>query len=200
MRCGACLQSGRFSTAKLTFNMRSHGRSSSLTRTRPCDLKRVAVRPNVELDLLVSLHGAAIGVELKYLRRGMVAEVEGEQFVLATGADDHGRYFAVEDVARLERLRDQGVITSGALVLLTNVASLWDPPASRRRVLYDAFRVHDGHMLQGTMAWGDWGAAGGRPPGTTGSVTLAGTYPLRWQDYSTVDGTRFRYLVVGISA
>lgn len=158
--------------------------------------KRVAVQPNIELDLLVALNGARFGVELKYLRRGMTAEVEGETFALATGADDHGRYFAIEDIARLERLVAGGNIDSGALILLTNVANIWEPPASRRRVLYDDFRIHDGHVLSGEMTWGTWGAEGGRPPG--GTVTLAGAYPLSWSDYSIVGDARFRYLLVGI--
>ena len=160
--------------------------------------RQVAVRPNIELDLLIELDGARLGVELKYLRRDMTAEVAGELFTLSTGANDHGRYFAVEDVARLERLVAEDTIDSGALVLLTNVANIWEPPASRRRVLYDAFRIHDCHVLAGTMTWGNWGAQGGRPTGATGTVTLAGTYPLTWRDYSIVEGVRFRYLLIGV--
>ena len=162
--------------------------------------KRVSVRPNIELDLLIEIEGRQLGVELKYPRRAMTTEVGGELFALSTGADDHSRYFAVEDVARLEQLVATGVIDSGALVLLTNVANVWAPPASRRPVLYDAFRMHDGHILAGAMQWGDWGAPGGRPPGTTGVVRLRGSYPLGWRDYSTVDGVQFRYLLVAIES
>lgn len=100
--------------------------------------KRVSVRPNIELDLLIEIDGLQLGVELKYPRRAMTTEVGGELFTLSTGADDHGRYFAVEDVARLEQLVAAGVIESGALILLSNVANVWAPPASRRPVLYDA--------------------------------------------------------------
>jgi hypothetical protein len=35
--------------------------------------------------------------------QAMTAEVDGELFILSTGADDHSRYFDVEDLARLER-------------------------------------------------------------------------------------------------
>ena len=41
---------------------------------------------------------------MKYLRGAMTAEVAGELFTLSHGAPDYSRYFAVEDVARLERL------------------------------------------------------------------------------------------------
>jgi hypothetical protein len=160
--------------------------------------KRVATDPNLDLDLLIDLDSSRLGVELKYPRRSMTAKVAGELFTLSTGADDHGRYFALEDLARLERLVTEDLIDSGVLVLLTNVANVWAAPASRRRVLYDAFRIHDGHIVAGTMAWGDWGAQGGRLPGASGSVALMGKYPLTWRDYSTVEGVQFRYLLVGV--
>lgn len=162
--------------------------------------KRVATRPNIELDLLVHLDGARLGAELKYPRRGMVADVDGEHFMLSTGADDHSRYFAVEDLARLERLVAENAIDDGALVFLTNVSNVWAPPSSRRAVLYDAFRIHDGQVLTGTLAWGEWGAPGGRPSGAKGTVVLVGSYPLVWRDYSTVAGVEFRYLVVGVGS
>lgn len=158
--------------------------------------QRVALEPSVELDVMVSLEGRRIGIELKYLRRGMKAEVAGEVFTLATGADDHGRYFAIADLARLERLLAERAIDSGVLILLTNVANLWEPPLGRRRTLYEEFRVHDGHVLRGKMTWGQWGVVGGRP--TPGEISLAGTYPLSWRNYSTVAGVTFRYLLVAI--
>jgi hypothetical protein len=160
--------------------------------------KRVATDPNLDLDLLIDLGSSRLGVELKYPRRSMTAKVAGELFTLSTGADDHGRYFALEDLARLERLMTEDLIDSGVLVLLTNVANVWASPASRRRVLYHAFRIHDGHIVAATMAWGDWGAQGGRPPGASGSVALMGAYPLTWRDYSTVECVQFRYLLVGV--
>lgn len=160
--------------------------------------KRVAVSPRIDVDILVELDGRTLGVELKYPRKGMTAEVDGELYTLSTGADDHGRYFAVEDVARLERLVAGGTIDTGAMVLLTNVANVWGPPTSRRRVLYDAFRMHDTHTLAGTLVWGDWGRPGGRPPGTTATVALTGTYPLAWRDHATVNGVQFRYLLVAV--
>jgi hypothetical protein len=156
--------------------------------------KRMALEPSVQLDIVIDLDGRPMGVELKYLRRGMTAEIAGERFTLATGADDHGRYFAIADLARLERLLAAGVIDSGALVLLTNVANLWEAPNSGRRTLYQEFRVHDEHVLRGEMTWGQWGAAGGRP--NPGAVSLMGTYPLSWRDYSTVGGAAFRYLLI----
>lgn len=159
--------------------------------------KRVSTAPRViELDLLIQLSDRRFGVELKYLRNGMSAEVDGELFTLSTGADDHGRYWAIEDCARLERLVSESLINSGALVLLTNSPSTWTPSASPRPTLYDAFRMHDGHTLTGTMEWGTGGAVGGRPG--SGTIALTGSYPLLWRDYSTVGGKEFRYLVVDV--
>jgi hypothetical protein len=86
--------------------------------------KRVATGPNVGLDVLIRLGPRKPGVELKYPRRGVIAAVDAELFTLATGPDDHARYVAVEDCARLERLVDERIIDSGALVLLTNAANV----------------------------------------------------------------------------
>jgi hypothetical protein len=115
--------------------------------------KRVATRPNIDLDLFVELGGSRLGVELKYPRGRMSAKVGDELFILSTGADDYSRYFAVEDMARLERLVAQQTIDCGALVFLTNVANVWTPPASGRAVLYDEFRLHHGRTVTGTMSW-----------------------------------------------
>jgi hypothetical protein len=128
----------------------------------------------------------------------MRAEVGNELFILSTGADDHSRYFAVEDLARLERLVARSTVDAGALVFLTNVANVWTPPGSRRAVLYDAFRIHEGCTLAGTLSWGDWGAPGGRPLGAAGTVTLRASYPIAWRDYSTVGDVQFRYLILAV--
>jgi hypothetical protein len=90
--------------------------------------KRVATGPNIELDLLIEINGERLGVELKYPRHGMTAEVDGELFILSSGADDFSRYFAIADLARLERLVAEDVIDSGILIFLTNV---WAPSTVR---------------------------------------------------------------------
>jgi hypothetical protein len=158
--------------------------------------KRVATRPNIDLDLFVELGGSRLGVELKYPRGRMSAKVGDELFILSTGADDYSRYFAVEDMARLERLVAQQTIDCGALVFLTNVANVWTPPASGRAVLYDEFRLHHGRTVTGTMSWGDWGALGGRPSRASRSITLHASYPILWRDYSIDDGEQFRYFII----
>jgi hypothetical protein len=159
--------------------------------------KRVAIDPSINIDILVTVGRSSFGIELKYPRRSMSVEVDGEVFTLATGADDHGRVYALEDFARLERLVEDGVLASGIFVMLTNIPNVWMPAASKTRVLYDEFRIHDGHTLSGRMAWGDWGEPGGRPSGR-GIVELRGTYPLVWRHYSHLPGGDFRYLLVGI--
>ena len=91
------------------------------------------------------------------------------------------------------------MIDSGAMVLLTNVANVWEPPANRRRVLYEDFRIHNGRRLEGVMRWGDWGASGGRPMGSDGPVSLTGAYDLAWRDYSAIGAQRLRYLLVEVA-
>src|SRR4051812_9035660 len=46
--------------------------------------KRVARAPSIELDILLAMDDRTIGIELKYPRRKMEVEVEGELFQLAT--------------------------------------------------------------------------------------------------------------------
>jgi hypothetical protein len=71
------------------------------------------------------------------------------------------------------------VTDSGALTFLTNVPNFWAPPSSRRAVLYDALRIRDRATLGGTFGLGMWGAPGGRPLGSTGTLTLSRSYRAR---------------------
>src|SRR4051794_38243823 len=75
-------------TARPTSSTRWRGRSSSPTRRAASGLKNASREPTIVL-LLVDLAGRSFGIELKYLRAAMRAEVDGELFILRTGAHDH---------------------------------------------------------------------------------------------------------------
>lgn len=63
--------------------------------------------------------------------------------------------------------------------MLTNVRSLWAQP--RDRLTRDwAFRIHDGHRLEGRLVWG----TGDYP---ANDVTLDGSYELSWHTYAALD-------------
>jgi len=77
-------------------------------------------------------------------------------------------------------------------ILLTNEPNLWSP--SGRRFSNDReFHIPEGTTLTGTLRW-----AKGLYPGNT--RTLSGTYPVQWQNYSSLDGTygTLRWLAVEV--
>jgi|SRR6478736_4180778 len=80
---------------------------------------------------------------------------------------------------------------SGLVLLLTNAPGLWTPPVTAPTTHDRQFRLHEGRVLQGRLAWG------------TGSANrtrlLRGSSPLAWHDYSLLDPSPhglFRWLAV----
>jgi hypothetical protein len=161
--------------------------------------KRVAVKPRVQLDILMTLAGRSHGLELKYLRSKFDVNVDGELFSLAAGAPDVDRYDALKDIVRLERLVSESVVDAGCAVLLTNVAGMWSPGMSGRPTAYDAFRLHEGRTVSGSLDWGPT-AGPGTKTGRVDPIALDGTYELRWRPFSTVGAATFRYLLVPVLA
>ena len=161
--------------------------------------KRMLDNPRVELDIFVALDGARYGLELKYPRSNLDAEVAGERFILRTGAPDLDRYDVLRDVARLERLISEGLIDEGCALVLTNAPGLWQPPPRLVAASYDAFRLHDDREVTGTVDWGPTAGEGTRT-GRADPIVLTGTYSFRWQDFSEVAGRPFRYLLVPVRA
>jgi hypothetical protein len=161
--------------------------------------KRILDDPRVELDVYLTLDGRRFGLELKYPRSKADVVVDEERFVLRTGAPDLERYDVLKDVARLERLVTEDVIDEGCAVVLTNAAGLWRPAPRARAASYDAFRIHDGHRLEGIAEWGAAAGAGTRTA-REGALTLTGSYSLVWRDYAVVSGTALRYLLIAVGA
>jgi hypothetical protein len=147
--------------------------------------QRVLDSPRVNLDILVVLDGLRFGLELKYLRAGTDVTVGGERFVLVVGAPDLDRYDTVKDIVRLERLVNEQLVDAGAVVVLTNSSSLWQPSSTGRPTGYDAFRIHDGATLSGTLEWGLTAGTGTRK-GREAAHLVAGIYQPRWQPFSRV--------------
>lgn len=73
------------------------------------------------------------------------------------------------------------------MVLLTNHPSYWRAPIHGKVTNAHAFRVHDGLELSGVRAWGPKTGQGTMKNLET-SIELAGIYPLRWRDYSSLNG------------
>ncbi len=146
------------------------------------------------LDMLAIGSDGQTAIEFKYWTRQWSGSAGDppEQFDLrAHAATDLARRNFVFDIERLERFA-VGPEHNGLAVLLTNDPSLWSsPPRPGRDTRDQAFRIHDGRTLAGTLLWG----AGDFPANTR---KLIGRYELVWRDYSQRDGRNglFRYLVV----
>ena len=146
-------------------------------------------------DILVRHPQFFGGIELKYLTRKLVTDVNGEHFALkAQGATDLRRYDILKDVQRMERLnRDFG--GPSYVVALTNDSAYWNK-VKTVNTIDAAFRLCEGANVEGVLQW-----AGHAGAGTTKNrnkpLELAGSYPIRWHDYSDLglQKGQFRYLL-----
>jgi hypothetical protein len=83
--------------------------------------QRLLRDPAVALDVLVGRYG----IEVKYLKARLSADVGHEHFDLAPDALDAGRRDVLRGVERLERLVGAGAIDAGCSLALSNAAELW---------------------------------------------------------------------------
>ncbi len=155
----------------------------------------------LHLDLLVSLSDRVVAVELNYKTRGLDVSVSGEDFRLANqAAQDLGRYDFIKDIVRLETLVGQGRINSGHAVLLTNEASYWS--AARDSDPVDAaYRLSSGRVLSGSLGWNQRASAG-TIRGRELPLSLTGSYPIVWRDYSQIHSAKcgaFKYLAITVT-
>lgn len=152
----------------------------------------------VYLDMAVAVNGRRIAVELKYLVKAVLADIDGEHFELRPqSAQDVRRYDVIKDVCRLEEIVACGAADAGVMVALTNDPSYWSP--GRVGTVDAAFRLHEGQVLSGELGWAAHAGAGTTDK-RTAMLAVAGTYPLAWCDYSDLGGRagRFRSLIIEI--
>lgn len=155
----------------------------------------------LNLDLWIGLPDGPIAVELKYLKRRLEIDVDGEHYSLANqAAQNYRRYAFAADIVRLERITTQRPGVTGYAVLLTNDSTHWTAP--RRGDTADAaFRIYEGATLTGTLQWAS-GTATSTKAALAEVLTLRGSHSITWHEYSSLPGgdgfTRFRYTSVGI--
>ena len=148
--------------------------------------------------LLIGAHRFAL--ELKYLCKGLTAQVADEAVVLRhQGAHDIRRYDVCKDVERMERYAERAG-HGAAVLVLSNDPAYWQP---RRRVdtVDAAFDLADTRQLGGTLQW-DARAGAGTTKGRESPLEIRGSHPLAWRDYSDLGGIggRFRYLWVPVAS
>ena len=159
-------------------------------------------RRSIHLDLLVRMGERRIAVELKYLVAALHASVGGELFDLPRqSANDISRHDVIEDITRVEALLADGYADEGCVVVLTNDRSYWQPSSSPDTI-DAAFRLHEGRILAGRLAWASRAGRGTTVKRDT-PLQLGGNYPCQWRDYSEValpngQVARFRYLLITV--
>lgn len=163
---------------------------------------RLEYRPvpqdKVYLDLWIEMASCRVAIELKYLTRGLVIDVDGEHYELANqAAQNYRRHAFVRDIERLERVTEADTVTTGYAVLLTNDPSHWTNPHGGGQA-DAAFRVHERATLTGTLEWAQGAAESTKS--ALKPVRLRGSYFMSWHDYSYPAGggkySRFRYASV----
>lgn len=169
-------------------------------RQRHSDLKIrlekriVAKGKDIHVDIF-TLGSEPTVIEVKYRTKYLELNVEGEEFSLKDqSATDAGRYEFVKDISRIESALEQYHHGSGTAILLTNDKSFWEKPIRNKPSADDAFRVHEGKVLNGILEWRQGMKSWDEP------LTLKETYTLRWNDYSDLkirDG-KLRYVAAQV--
>jgi hypothetical protein len=157
----------------------------------PCRFERIRI------DLGIYLGGSTAVIELKYKTRKFDVILDGKHFALKnTSVRPEARYDFVKDIKRLERYVRCEAGSVGWAIILTNDHLLWELGSGG---ISEEFCIADGLRMSGTCKWKD-GCAAGRHHPRQDNLNLAGTYNLRWAEYSDLPGKcgRFRYLAVKI--
>lgn len=132
-------------------------------------------------------------IEFKYATAGWTGvDPHGEYYIVRHhAAYDLARRLFIHDIHRLEQFTTEQPGTNGLAIMLTNEPGLWTD-AGHRASRDTNFRIHEGRTLTGHLEWGNGG--------TRYDQTLTGTYPIKWQDYSHLDGDKglFRWTAVSV--
>ena len=171
-------------------------------KERGCDV-RLECDPecfdaNAAIDVLV-VAPERVALELKYKTRRLACECGGQAYRLKDhAAEDHARYDAWKDVARLEAVVAAGRAGRGYAVFLTNNAGYWK--AGRPGTADADFRMQEGRVASGRLVWAGHASAGTMKNREL-PVHLAGRYEARWADYPDLQRPwgRFRYMLVEVS-
>lgn len=178
----------------LAWEMQLASRSASIRLEQ-----QVAAQGNrVHLDLLVKDQAKHIAVELKYKTKKASIFCNDEQFLLRNqGARDLGRYDFLKDISRIERYVAAHLGAEGYVILVTNDQTYWQE-SKKAQSVDSAFHIYEGRIINGALAWGAR-ASDGTMRSREAAIQIDGSYCLSWYDYSLVDQSLFRYVLVHVS-
>lgn len=152
------------------------------------------------IDICLISGESIVPVELKYKTTEAQCERDGEVFNLKEhSARPTGRYEFIRDIDRIEKITE-GTKLPGFAIFLTNDAGYWEPLDDPRTANGDAFRIHEGRVLEGTLDWREYKDY--MPNKRCRPISLQNRYQLQWEQYAHAETSsneandEFRYLVV----
>lgn len=152
--------------------------------------------PNrIYTDIWVAYNGNVLAIELKYKTRKIDAEFNDETFsLLNQSAHPGARYDFLKDIKRLEEIVENNNNSIGYCIFLTNDKAYWSD-SNNEEVSDTFFRIHEGRTIEGMLKWNgpDKGWQKSR-----GIFKIKGDYTLKWNAYSEVLNSKFKYLLVKI--
>ncbi|WP_409345981.1 hypothetical protein [Paenibacillus sp. MBLB4367] len=156
------------------------------------------VKARIYMDIWVVLGDKKMAIELKYKTKAVETVHQDEVFTLLDQkAHDCGRYDFLKDIMRLEHVVQKEPDTVGYAVLVTNDPAYWSEALSD--TVDSAFRLQEGKVLNGELAWGGEASAG-TMRGREKPVKLRDRYQVEWKPFSIVDSAKgvFRSLTFKI--
>lgn len=177
----------------LAWELHVHNPTARIRPERPCE----GPWGRIYIDIWARDATQTLGVELKYKTRYFRTTSDEDTYDLRSqSAQDVARYDFLADIMRLEGLIRTGGIDRGIGIFVTNDPGYWRDSGRRGRA-DEAFRIDEGRVINGTRAWASH-AAKGTTRTREKAVVLDGEYPMRWCQYSRVDGEEFRYLLTEV--
>ncbi|KPH21474.1 hypothetical protein AN948_01535 [Rhodococcus sp. ADH] len=153
--------------------------------------ERVGGRSRLAVDVLGRLGGRRIALELKYPKKRLLADVDGEVFELSSsGAPDLDTAAIWRDAQRVERLILDGSVEAGASLTLTNYP-FWSERNSTVRSQAHEFRLWEGRRVEpGSLRWQLKNDRVGE------SLSFESGYRCSWRDYGGTQSFGLRYLLL----
>ncbi|GGA80215.1 hypothetical protein [Ornithinibacillus halotolerans] len=132
--------------------------------------------------LFASKGNEKIAIELRYKTALLRTIYKDNRIYLSDQrAQDVSRYDYLRDLSKMEEVVKQNPEVKGFTILLTNDHLYWSPPKKENPV-DEAFRIHDGATISGTLTWREE-ASFGTTLGREEPITFSNTYQMKWQPY-----------------
>lgn len=155
---------------------------------------------DMHIDILVILEDYVIPIELKYVTKFFDGIDNDEKFILKNhGAQDLRRYDFVKDIKRIEYCKEKlENFKEGYAIMITNDKAYYKEYNSNNITVCHDFRIHNGKVLEKDLSWKN-NPSLGTIKGRESNIILSGNYDLLWDNYSCINNTEFKVLVVGVT-